>query len=266
MNKYEIVFSDVDGTLLNSQHQITPLTQKAVLQLKEKDIPFVIISARSPSGIYPILEEYHFKCPVVSYSGALILDENKNVLFHKGIRKSGAKKIIDFIENEQFDLSWCIFSLDEWIVKDKDDKRIIREERIVKALAKQGSIDMITDAQVNKILCICNPDKILEIEENLRRNFPEYSIAKSSDILLEIMENGITKETAVNTLCSLWNINMQNAIAFGDNYNDVEMLNAVGHGFLMGNAPDDLKDQFQKMTKDNNHDGIYYGLLNLDLI
>ena len=59
-----IVFSDVDGTLLNSRQEITPLTERAIKALKEKGIPFVITSARSPSGIYPILNEYGFNCPI----------------------------------------------------------------------------------------------------------------------------------------------------------------------------------------------------------
>ena len=48
------VFSDVDGTLLNSAHRVMPETAKWIRRLSEKDIPFVIVSARSPSGIYPI--------------------------------------------------------------------------------------------------------------------------------------------------------------------------------------------------------------------
>ena len=51
----EIVFSDADGTLLNSEHKMLEGTKYAIQKLQEKDIPFVIISARSPSGIYPIL-------------------------------------------------------------------------------------------------------------------------------------------------------------------------------------------------------------------
>ncbi len=262
----KIVFSDVDGTLLNSERQITALTEKAIKELKKRDIPFVIISARSPSGIYPILNEYDFKCPIISYSGALILDENRNILFNKGMDKSNAKEMIEFIENNHFDMAWCVYSLDEWIVKDKNDPRIIREETIVKAKAAQGSIDSITDDKVNKILCICDPKKILETEEKMKKAFPDYSIAKSSDTLLEVMESGITKATAINTLCSRWNMDIKNAIAFGDNYNDVEMLEAVGHGFLMGNAPNELKKRFKTHTYDNNHDGIYYALLEMGLI
>ncbi len=75
----------------------------------------------------------------------LILDENRELLFHKGIDKSDAKRMIEFIENNHFDLSWCAYFLDEWIVKDKNASRIVREETIVKAKAAQGTIDSITD-------------------------------------------------------------------------------------------------------------------------
>ena len=47
----KIVFSDVDGTLLNSEHKLTALNREAIRRLEEQDIPFVIVSARSPSGI-----------------------------------------------------------------------------------------------------------------------------------------------------------------------------------------------------------------------
>lgn len=262
----KIVFSDVDGTLLNSEHRITSLTEKAIKELKEKGIPFVIISARSPSGIYPILNEYQLNCPIISYSGALILDENRNILFHSGMNKIDVKNIITFVEENQFDMAWCIYSLDEWIVKDKSDPRITREETIVNAVSKQGTVDSITDDKINKILCICNPMKILEIEAKLKAAFPSFSVVKSSDILLEIMANNITKATAVETLCSLWNIHLFDTIAFGDNYNDIEMLELVGNGFLMKNAPAELKKRIKQHTNDNDHDGIYYALLKMDLI
>ncbi|MDL2232741.1 Cof-type HAD-IIB family hydrolase [Ruminococcaceae bacterium OttesenSCG-928-L11] len=262
----KIVFSDVDGTLLNSEHKITPLTEAAIKKLQQNGIPFVIISARSPSGIYPILAEYGFACPIISYSGALILDEERKVLFHKGIKKANAKTIIQTIEDNRFDLSWCAYSLDQWIVKDKSDPRIIREETVVKAVATQGCIDDIADAEVNKILCICNPAKIIEIENALKAAFPQYSIVKSSNILLEIMEAGITKATAIETLCGLWDIAISDAIAFGDNYNDIEMLELAGHGVLMKNAPEELKQRIKIHTDDNDHDGIYRKLSELNLL
>jgi Cof subfamily protein (haloacid dehalogenase superfamily) len=257
MQEYKIVFSDIDGTLLNSEHKVTKLTRDAIIALQGKGIPFVPISARSPSGIYPILLENGFNCPIIAYSGGLILDEKRNILLHIGIDMPEANEIIEYIESEHFDASWCIYSLDEWIVKDKKDPRIIREEQIVKAQAKQGSVFTLqTDSKINKILCICNPEHILEIEYKLKRKFPKYSIVKSSDILIEIMQSGVTKASAVKAMCSTLKIDTSAAIAFGDNYNDCEMLKIVGCGFVMGNSPKIIKMEVGNVTLDNDHNGI----------
>lgn len=264
---YGIVFSDVDGTLLNSRHEVLPGTLSAIRSLERQGIPFVIISARSPSGIYPIQERYRFKSPVISYSGAFILDEDRKILYSKGFSRELAKKVIGFIEKNKLDCSWNVYSFDTWIVKDKHDPRIMREENIVHAQAIEGTVDLLPDnAEIGKILCMCNPDCIADIEQKLKSAFPSLSIAKSSGMLLEIMQNGVTKSSAVKTLCRLWDISLENTVAFGDHYNDVEMLETVAMPFLMGNAPEELKSRFSNITENNDKEGIYYGLSKIGLV
>lgn len=262
----KIVFSDVDGTLLDHRHKITPLTQRAIRDLQEKGIPFVIVSARSPSGIYPILEEYGFTCPIIAYSGALILDEDRNVLFHKGMEKVLADRIVRVLESSRFDVTWSVYALDEWIVKDKSDPRIIKEEQIVKAQAVQGSVDSAAAERISKILCICDPAETVGVEALLKGIFPACSIVRSADFLLEVMENGVSKAAAVERACGLWKIPLADAVAFGDHYNDADMLETVGSGFLMGNAPAELKERIRLLTDDNDHDGIYHALVRKKLV
>ncbi|CDF98453.1 Hypothetical Cof protein [Avibacterium paragallinarum JF4211] len=50
---YKMVFSDMDGTLLNSQHQITPATVQSIQRIMQKGIPFIPVSARPPYAILP---------------------------------------------------------------------------------------------------------------------------------------------------------------------------------------------------------------------
>lgn len=262
----KIVFSDVDGTLLDHRHKITPLTLKAIRDLQAKGIPFVIVSARSPSGIYPILEEYGFTCPIIAYSGALILDEDRNVLFHKGMEKALAERIVGALEDSPFDVTWSVYALDEWIIKDKDDPRIIKEERIVKAQAVQGSVASTAADRISKILCICDPAETRGVEELLKKLFPACAIVPSADFLLEVMEGGVSKAAAVKRACGLWDIPLADAVAFGDYYNDADMLEAVGSGFLMGNAPAQLRERIHLLTDDNDHDGIYHALVRKKLV
>ena len=80
------------------------------------------------------------------------------------------------------------------------------------------------------------------------------------------MQSGVTKSSAVKALCELWDIPLEDTVAFGDHYNDVEMLETAGMSFLMGNAPEELKQRFCNVTDSNDKDGIYHGLAKIGMV
>ena len=252
----KVVFSDVDGTLLDSSHRMSPATREAICAVQARGIPFVIVSARSPSGVYSILEDYHFSCPIVCYSGALALDEAGKTLFHKGMEKPLANRIVRCIEATGYDATLCVYSFDQWFVKDRKHPRIVQEEHIVKTQAVEGTVDSASADEISKILCMGTAEFIPDLEARLLREFPEITATKSSDSGLEIMAAGVTKAAAVKALCGLWGIPLQEAAAFGDNYNDVEMLELVGHGYLMGNGPEELKTRLLLHAPGNDQNGV----------
>ena len=260
------VFSDIDGTFLDSEHKVLPRTIEAIERLKEQGIPFALVSARSPGEIYPILEQYGLRCPFIACSGGLILDENRQVLWEQGMEQQEAGEIIRWAEERQLPLAWCAYSLDQWIVKDRKDPRIRKEEEIVGICAREGSISSLPEGdRIYKLMCICDPETTLEIEEKLTERFPGHSIAKSSPILIEIMAGGIHKARAVEWLCRFWGISPRETLAFGDNYNDLEMLQLC-RGAAMGNAPEEIRQKAEYVTADHDHDGIYRLLKELSII
>jgi Cof subfamily protein (haloacid dehalogenase superfamily) len=261
-----IVFSDVDGTLLDSGHHLLPGTLRAIRTLQRRGIPFVIVSARSPSGIVPILEEHDFRSPLICYSGALILDEEGRVLSSRGFSKALAGDLIAFLEKTGQPCAWNVYSGDTWIVRDRTDPRVAREEAIVRACAVEGGLELLPgDAVVGKILCMCQPGTIEGVQSGLKKAFPSLSITPSSDVLLEVMETGVNKAEGIGRLCGLWGISLKDAVAFGDHYNDLEMLEAVGTPFLMGNAPEALRTRFP-LTDSNDQDGILHALEGLGMV
>lgn len=261
-----IVFSDVDGTLLNSQHKMTPLTLGAVKELQKRGVPFAIVSARSPSGVASLFEEYEFQCPFAAYNGGLIFLERGKVAFQGGMEKEEARRLLEFAEERRFLRNWCVYSLNQWIVKKRDTPEILEEEAIVNVASLQGTVDSVEGPVVNKLWCFCVPGKTEAIAEELRKNFPRCAVSQASRELLEIMPEGVTKATAVQRMCAAWQLPLSEAVAFGDAYNDAEMLEAVGQGFLMGNAPQDLKRRISLQTADSDHDGVYWALRKLGLV
>lgn len=97
MSTYKAVFSDIDGTLLTSEHIVSTATIEAIASLQDKNIPFVIISSRSASCIYLILEKHHFQCPIVACGGAWIEDMNGRILSNEGMSKQTAATVIEFM-------------------------------------------------------------------------------------------------------------------------------------------------------------------------
>ena len=71
---FRILFSDIDGTLINSQHHIPGRTREKILELDRKGIPFILVSARGPAGVEVIRRELGNRKPFICYSGGLVLD------------------------------------------------------------------------------------------------------------------------------------------------------------------------------------------------
>ena len=150
MSTYKAVFSDIDGTLLTSEHIVSTATIEAIASLQDKNIPFVIISSRSASCIYPILEKHHFQCPIVACGGAGIEDMNGRILSNEGMSKQTAATVIEFMTEKKFDLAWGIYSGKNWITNDRTDARILHEESVVEVESVEGTVALLPeDAVVN---------------------------------------------------------------------------------------------------------------------
>ena len=261
-----IVFADIDGTLLTSDHKLPINTKKAIFELKEKGIPFIIVSARPAIGIFPILDENGFSCPIVAFSGGMMVDEKRNIVYSETFPLAKAKEIIEASKEFGEDATWNIYSTERWYVLDTSNARVREEADIVSAEPDETLLeDIPEDLKVNKVMLMVNPSRMEEIENKMKRIFSDLTIARSCDHLLEFNLN-VNKAVAVHRCCDYFGVDVSSSVAFGDNYTDMPMLEAAGMAFLMGNAPEELKKRFPNVTLDNDHDGVYVALKKLHLV
>ncbi|EFX92893.1 HAD superfamily hydrolase [Actinobacillus ureae] len=99
-------------------------------------------------------------------------------------------------------------------------------------------------------------DEILRLETLLKSLFPQLSIHRSKAEYLEIMNSKATKSKAIRFMQQKLGITSEHIVAFGDNFNDLDMLQYVGFGVAMANAPDEIKAAASYVTASNNEDGI----------
>ena len=116
-----VVFSDVDGTLLDSNKNVLPATRDSIAELISAGVRFAIVTARPPMGVYPILNKNGFNCTIVAYGGGLLLDEKGTVLGSTTMEADTAEEILRFVEEERFPLAWNLYAGDKWLVRDVND-------------------------------------------------------------------------------------------------------------------------------------------------
>ncbi|WEV39508.1 Cof-type HAD-IIB family hydrolase [Lactobacillus sp. ESL0680] len=262
----KLLFSDIDGTLLNSDLQVTPKTRDAIRRQVIKGNIFVPVSGRMPQAIMTAAGQVMNSCPLVAYNGALVLDEMGRPLNSQFMTADQAVEICRYVEEKNNGTVWNVYSGYNWYYFPGNNHELVeQEEKKVSVKAIASSITQVEKLQgVHKVLIMGASQLLDEEQAELRVNYPELYIVKSAPNLLEVMIKGVSKGNGVEILAREFNVKLADCWAFGDNYNDETMLKMVGHPVLLGNAPEDLKTKFEVITQDNNHDGIATVLDQLD--
>ena len=154
-----------------------------------------------------------------------------------------------------------------WFVEEID-KRVQFEMDITGATAEVKRFDELLSENIlpNKILIICEPPTCEEMERELRKKFLALNVVRSAPYLLEIMDKSVSKATGIEVLLKHYGYTIDEAIAFGDNYNDVEMLRYIPQSVVMANAPDAVKKLAFAVTDSNEVGGIYTYLAKIGVI
>lgn len=253
----KIIFSDIDGTLITNQLIVTQRTRDALIRAVEKGIYFVPVSARMPEAIKPIIKDFLPKTPIISYNGAFIQDENGKEIDSSPMPVHDGLEICEYLEDRHPEIAWNVYSGEKWLSQDRSNKWIAREEEVVGIPSQESQLgDLKQLPEIHKLLLMGEPDNILAVEEVLKHCYPDLSIAKSYPYYLEIMASGIQKGKAVEQLSAHYGVPITETIAFGDNFNDLDMLEVVGQGYVMANGPEAVREAIGRITADNNSDGI----------
>lgn len=251
-----LVFSDLDGTLINDQNTVTKKTQQAIERLLLEGNLFVPVSARTPKSIKQVLR-FLPQTPVIAFNGAMIQDDKGRILKSSPIDIDTAQDVWAFVDTFYPEIAWNIYDGDRWLSKDRQHP-MIKEEECKHHIKSEEATPREVKAlkTIHKFLLMGESDLIPELEEELKKKYPKLSIMRSAPFLLEIVAPGIHKGDAVKFLADYYKIPIEQTIAFGDSFNDIEMLQAVGHSFAMENAEEEVKKIVQHVTTSNNDDGI----------
>ena len=267
MRTYSIVFLDIDGTLLNSRHQIMPSTHNRLQYLQSRGVPIVLCSARPPEGVNLVARQAKLNCPVACYNGGLIFDENSTILRDVGIDIQLAMEFKRFVAEQFPDLVVSAYLYNVWLAEDPRQPEILQEAEISGCVPLQGSLEQVASAatHVHKLLCMGDAMRIRALQKEAQQRFPQLMALRSKATYLEILSPESTKGSAAQVLLRHYGLEPEQAVAFGDSDVDVDMLKYCGFGVAMGNAPKSVKEAADYVTASNDQEGVYIALNSLRL-
>lgn len=262
MNRKKILFTDLDGTLLNDEKEITKDNLTAIKQALSAGHKIVLTTGRALSSAKIQAAKIGFTMPgcyLIAFNGGCIYDvcEGK-VLHERTIPREYARELFRIAKEMKIYIQ----------AYDREGIVVDAESEIVRRHAASENMKYRVIGNLQEGLSE-DPPKLLLIDydspkplEDFSRRIWEWSKGKvdfffSSPQYLDVAPYGVSKGYAVRFLCDYLNFSLGNSISAGDAENDINMLETTFVSAVMRNAPENVKKYGTYITRnDNNHSGV----------
>ncbi len=251
----KLIASDIDGTLVaDGTDRLNPEIFQVILKLKEKGIQFAAASGRQWVSIERLFEPVKERIFYLSDNGAYVGCHGRN-LFLNTIERDLAMEMIEDIRKEP-DLE-VMLSGPDVVYMDTRDQEFVNW--IVDGYKFQ--VKMVEDVRKveDRFIKVSAYKKhgVQEATEEIRRKYKDrMKVTISGDMWMDCMAMGVSKGQAIEVLQKGLGIKPEETMAFGDQLNDMEMLERAYYSFAMGNARPEVKAAARFQADTNGNDGV----------
>ncbi len=255
-----LVLSDVDGTLITPEKDLTDEAVRAVKELGERGILFAITSSRPPRGLSMLIDPLSISTPMGGFNGGLIVDPRLHPLHQLTIKAEHVGPIIDALSSNG--LSVWVYQGDDWFVLDLDGPHVARESKAVQFQPTQLTTFKTLRSDIVKIVGVSDdPKQIANATKAVNDQCAkDVSATSSQSYYLDVTNWRANKGAVVDFLSDHLSIDRDAIAAIGDAENDVSMFKRAGTSIAMGNATDDVKSKATHVTKANDDNGFAYAM------
>ncbi|WDG08426.1 Cof-type HAD-IIB family hydrolase [Vibrio campbellii] len=232
----KIVASDLDGTLLAPNHQLSAYSKETLKALHEQGYTFVFATGRHHVDVASIRRTVGIPAYMITSNGARVHDQNDQEMYSQNVPEDLVQPVIDTIKTDP-EILIHMYQNDDWLLnKDDEQLRDFHEEFSYK-LYDQNNAPTDGIAKIFFTHPAQDHEHLVTFETKLREQFGDrLNIAFSTPWCLEVMSAGVSKGDALKAVAESIGLTLENTIAFGDGMNDVEMLSMAGKGLVMGTS------------------------------
>jgi Cof subfamily protein (haloacid dehalogenase superfamily) len=257
-NDIALVVSDIDGTLITSNHEVTDATRAAAARLYERGIGLTLSSSRPPRSIRPLAEALKLSAPFAAFNGALVVSADGEIAARSRIEPETTARVKAVAD----DLGIDVWLYDEfgWYAPHRNPF-VDREEHT------SGFAPVLDDyadhlfKDLAKLTVVGKPELVALAEQRvLSEMATEVSASRSKPRFLDVTAFGFHKGTVVIRLAGLFGVSIDRVAVIGDGPNDVEMFRQAGLSIAMGQAVDEVQSEADCVTASNDDEGWARGI------
>ena len=269
MPRYRLLALDIDGTVVNSRHELGPQTQQAILRAKAAGVEIVLATGRRYSRVLPLVESLDISVPVITASGALIKDPSGHrTLFCAEFDTAALGQMLSTIHARGYDP--VVYSdtfhegFDYYCLRTE-----VQQPELAEFLARNAGFERLwpellsrPPAGVFAGFAMGTRQQMLDLEADLQEKLGEHLYVhvlrspRYTGFMCEIAPAGVSKWAGVLRLAGDWGISAEEICAVGDDVNDIPMIEGAGLGVAMANAVDEVKAAADRICPSNDDDGL----------
>lgn len=262
----ECCVCDLDGTLLNSNKELSRETIHVIRELKESGVTVVLATGRNDLYVKDIARQLGVSTPIISCNGSLVRYPNTGeILYSRHLPALRDRSMVSYCFENDYDFTVSSY---DCIYCRKESERVHvfhQYNAKVQSVFKVPITEMNRpdDLPLGKLLKLF----IWKLNQNQVADFGQYhnqdgmlTIVSSEKNGLDIMAQGVSKGHALAFFAQKHGINLAKTVVFGDNYNDISMMELVGCPIAVGNAEEQVKQTARYVTLSNDEDGVAYAI------
>lgn len=256
---------DLDGTLLNSESEITIESVKVLNELQARGHCLILNTGRAYADVIKLEAVQKIKMPIFCINGSVLYSADQELLFEATLPLDVYKNVFSVLKG--MDVGILVYTNYGGLPSTLPPLREKSRQELDK-IFHEFNYDQILDKEdlkIYKLIALVHPDQLEKIEEvknALTGKFP-ISMASSHPNNVEITSNEAHKGKALLRYQDMMNLTFDEIFAFGDGGNDIAQFEVATTAVAMENAPMQVQQAADVITKSNDEDGFAYAVRHL---
>jgi Cof subfamily protein (haloacid dehalogenase superfamily) len=274
----KLIISDLDGTFLNSKHEVIPENVEALKAAQNEGIEIALATGRNYGNVLALCQRAGLRPHVISNNGAFVYDKDGNQIKAIGLNKEQVKEALDWLKYRNYFYTLCTdhsvyMPVNAHALLTSDYENAINHVRKMTPEKLKEGIDIFLtlDSAVfindfNEIIeqdlifgnisaITLDHDKLLHGREYFS-NYPGMSMTIAGRDIFEMIHPSVSKGNALDHLAAHLNVSLNDIMAIGDNFNDISMLKKVGISVAVANAEEEVKHICKYVSLSNDDNGV----------